>query len=294
MKTKERKLVTVYAPAAQSGFLGNGHTARPVIQVDFRQSDPFILLMDDLLEKDDYTPAGGPHPHGGFETVSLLLEGDLGDGADGLHAGDFEMMTAGRGIVHTEVISHPTRMRLLQLWLNLPKADRRAEPRLQRLRKDAAPIMRAKGVTARVYSGSLAGVTSPVRNYTPLIVADVKLEADSSWLFELPANYTAFIYTLEGIVHVGNEKLSTGRVGWLDRSSTSDLSQLNLRSEEGGARFVIYAALPTGDEIVTHGPFVADTPEDIRQLYADYRAGKMQHITEVDAAQKIVNQTLRL
>src|SRR5690606_7477125 len=151
-----------------------------------------------------------------------------------------------------------------------------------------------KGVTARVYSGSLAGVASPVRNYTPLIVADVKLEADSSWLFELPANYTAFIYTLEGIVHVGNEKLSTGRVGWLDRSSTSDLSQVNLRSEEGGARFVIYAALPTGDEIVTHGPFVADTPEDIRQLYADYRAGKMQHITEVDAAQKIVNQTLRL
>src|SRR5690606_35851813 len=134
MTTLDRKLVTVYAPPAQHGFLGRSHTARPVIQVDFTQSDPFILLMDDLLEKDDFTPAGGPHPHGGFETVSLLLEGDLGDDTDGLHAGDFEMMTAGKGIVHTETIARPTRMRLLQLWLNLPKAQRRAEPRLQRLR----------------------------------------------------------------------------------------------------------------------------------------------------------------
>ena len=81
MKTIERKLERQYTPSAQPGFLGAGHTARPVIQVDFRQSDPFIVMMDDNLKKTDCEPSGGPHPHGGFETVSLLLEGEMGDGA---------------------------------------------------------------------------------------------------------------------------------------------------------------------------------------------------------------------
>ena len=77
---KQRKIKTVQSPAAQPGFLGAGHTARAVIQVNYKDSDPFILLMDDVLDKKDGTPAGGPHPHAGFETVSLLIEGLIGGG----------------------------------------------------------------------------------------------------------------------------------------------------------------------------------------------------------------------
>src|SRR4051812_22409994 len=129
MNTIDRKLATVYTPSPQQGFLGKGHTARPVVAVDFTQSDPFIMLMDDWLDKTDNVPVGGPHPHAGFETVTVVLKGEIGEGPHALKQGDFEIMTAGSGVVHTEILSKPTQMRILQLWLNLPKQDRKASPR---------------------------------------------------------------------------------------------------------------------------------------------------------------------
>src|SRR3954465_9666247 len=119
----KRKLVQTYTPPGEPGFLGRGHIARPVIQRSFAESDPFILLMDDMLDKKTDEPVGGPHPHAGFETVSLLLEGELGDDVHKMKAGDLQMMTAGSGVIHTETIDKKAYMRLLQLWLNLAKKD---------------------------------------------------------------------------------------------------------------------------------------------------------------------------
>ena len=116
-----RKLVRVYTPNDEPGFLGPDHKARHLVRGDFKQTDPFILLMDDMLDKRDENPVGGEHPHAGFETVSLLLEGQMGDTKHKMKSGDFQIMTAGSGIVHTETIDRIARMRLLQLWLNLPK-----------------------------------------------------------------------------------------------------------------------------------------------------------------------------
>src|SRR5687767_15881044 len=96
----KRKLVKIYTPKGEPGFLGRGHAARPVITGSFSESDPFIMLMDDILDKQDNEPVGGPHPHAGFETVSLLLEGEIGDDAHKMKGGDFQIMTAGSGIVH--------------------------------------------------------------------------------------------------------------------------------------------------------------------------------------------------
>src|SRR5436190_21201536 len=107
----KRKIDQVDIPPVQPGFLGAGHTARPVIQRSFSESDPFIMLMDDMLDKKDDQPVGGPHPHAGFETVSLLLEGEIGDDAHKMKGGDFQMMTAGSGIIHTETIDKKTKMR---------------------------------------------------------------------------------------------------------------------------------------------------------------------------------------
>ncbi len=288
MKTIERKLERQYTPSAQPGFLGAGHTARPVIQVDFRQSDPFIIMMDDNLRKVDYEPSGGPHPHGGFETVSLLLDGEMGDGADGMKAGDFEMMTAGSGIVHTETIDRPTNLRLLQLWLNLPRKDRKVSPRVQRMKSDTVPVTAKDGVRVRVYSGSFAGATSPVKNHTPVIIAEVVMEPNTRLTGLLPSDFTAFLYTIEGVVSVGDEEkpLRTGEVGWLDRFDDAGESRLTLKAGAEGAHFVLYAGQPQHHEIVSHGPFIADTMEDIKQLYADYRAGRMMHIAEVSAEQQ--------
>lgn len=290
MDTVNRKLTTVYTPATNPGFLGRGHTASPIIQLDFAESDPFILLMDDMLDKTDYEPAGGPHPHAGFETVSLVLEGRFGEGEEALGKGDFEIMTAGKGIVHTEVIASPTNMRLLQLWLNLPKKDRKATPRIQRLTAAHVPVASSTGVNARVYSGNFMGVSSPVDNYTPLTVVEITLKPGAALAGSLPADYNAFLYVVNGNVQVGEHRqnLAADQVGWLDRTEHSGDSQLVLAGGDHGARVVLYAAQPQHHEIVSHGPFIADSMEEIRALYSEYRAGKIGHIAEVPSERQLV------
>jgi quercetin 2,3-dioxygenase len=286
--TSKRELVRTYIPHGEPGFLGAGHTARPVIAGAFTNTDPFIFLMDDWLDKKDDEPVGGPHPHAGFETVSLLLEGEIGDEEHKMKDGDFQIMTAGSGIIHTETISKKLKIRLLQLWLNLPKKDRWATPRVQNLPLKHVPTSSEKGVTVKLYSGALAGLTSPVQNYSPMIVADITINARVSTVLKLPANYNTFLYIIEGDVKVGNQakQLSTDEVGWLNLLVEGE-SELNLKAGEAGVRFVLYAGKPTGDNIVSHGPFIADTNEDIQRLYQEYRRGKMQHIATVPDKQKI-------
>lgn len=279
----KRKLTKIHTPQGQPGFLGPGHMARPVISGSFSESDPFILLMDDMLDKKDDEPVGGPHPHAGFETVSLLLEGEMGDEPHKMRSGDFQIMTAGSGIIHTESIRQKAKMRLLQLWLNLPKKDRAAVPRLQELSFEDAPALSENGIDIRLYSGSLAGLTSPVQNYTPLIIADITIDPGVSTVLQIPANFNTFLYILTGNVKVGDEQkqLSEGQAGWLDLLDDAVQSDLQLTAGENGTRFILYAGKPTGDRIVSHGPFIADSAEDIQRLYREYRQGKMKHISTV-------------
>ncbi len=286
----ERKLTTVYAPQAHPGFLGKGHTARPVIAVDFNESDPFIMLMDDRLEKTDDTPVGGPHPHAGFETVTLVLDGEIGEGEHALRSGDLEMMTAGSGIVHTETISKPARMHILQLWLNLPKHQRKTQPRVQRLNAENVPSRIGDGIELNVYSGIFAGLASPLKNHTPLIIGKLKMDPFASLDAHLPGHFSAFVYMLDGDATIGsgNKLLTADHVGWLSRGDVGDESGLKITAGQEGARLVVYAAEPQHHEIVSHGPFIADTMEDIRQLYADYRSGRMGHIHDVGEEQHFV------
>ena len=279
----KRKLTKIHTPQGQPGFLGPGHIARPVITGTFSESDPFILLMDDMVDKKDDEPVGGPHPHAGFETVSLLLEGEMGDGLHKMKSGDFQIMTAGSGIIHTETIKQRATMRLLQLWLNLPKKHRSAAARLQELSFQNAPALSENGISIELYSGSLAGLNSPIQNYTPLIVADITINPGISTLLQIPANFNAFLYVLIGDMNVGDEKkqLIEGQAGWLDLLDDAVKSDLQLTAGENGTRFILYAGKPTGDRIVSHGPFVADSAEEIQRLYRKYRQGKMKHISTV-------------
>ena len=285
-----RKLVKINTPKGQPGFLGAGHIARPVISGNFSDSDPFIILMDDMLDKKDNEPVGGPHPHAGFETVSLLLEGEMGDEPHKMKDGDFQMMTAGSGVVHTETITKMAKMRLLQLWLNLPKKDRDAVPRLQELPLEHVPVLSKNGVSIKLYSGSLAGLTSPVQNYSPVIVADITIDAGVTTVQQIPANYNTFLYVINGSVKVGEDEkqLNTDQVGWLDLFADAAESDLKITAGEEGARLVLYAGKPTGDSIVSHGPFIADSSEDIQRLYREYRQGKMKHISTIPESQRIL------
>jgi len=286
----KRKLIKINTPEGQPGFLGPGHIARPVISGSFSDSDPFIMLMDDMLDKKDNEPVGGPHPHAGFETVSLLLEGEMGDEPHKMKGGDFQMMTAGSGIVHTETIEKRAKIRLLQLWLNLPKKNRAAMPRLQELPLAHVPALTENGVTIKLYSGSLAGLTSPVKNYSPIVVADISMDSGVNTVLQIPANYNTFLYILKGNIKVGEEKkqLNHDQVGWLDLFSDIAQSNLEITAGEEGAHFVLYAGKPTGENIVSYGPFIADSSEDIQRLYREYRQGKMKHISTVPENQRIL------
>jgi len=286
----KRKLIKIETPPGEPGFLGAGHVARSVVRNNFSQSDPFILLMDDMLDKKDDEPVGGPHPHAGFETVSLMLEGEIGDEAHRMKGGDFQIMTAGSGIVHTETIDKAARMRLLQLWVTLPKKDRWALPRVQDLPLEHVPSLNKDGVQIRLYSGELAGLTAPIQNYVPMIIADISLEAGITKVLEIPANFNSFIYVIEGSVKVGDEEktLQSDQSGWLNIVRDETLSELLVTANENGTRFVLYAGKPQGDPIVSYGPFIGDSTEDIKRLYEDYRRGKMNHISAVPEKQRIL------
>lgn len=286
----KRKLIKIDTPEAEPGFLGRGHMARAVIKGSFSESDPFIMLMDDRLDKKDNEPVGGPHPHAGFETVSLLLEGEIGDDAHKMKGGDFQIMTAGSGIVHTETIDKIAKMRLLQLWLNLPKKDRSAIPRVQDLPLEHVPALSENGVTIKLYSGSLAGLSSPVQNYVSMIIADITIEAGATTEQQIPANYNTFLYVIKGNVKVGDDEkqLNKDQAGWLDLFGDNVQSELKLTAGEEGVRFVLYAGKPLGENIVAYGPFIADSSEDIKRLYEEYRQGKMKHISTVPESQRIL------
>jgi quercetin 2,3-dioxygenase len=273
----KRKLISVQTPQPRPGFLGAGHTARAVIQTDYTQSDPFILLMDDTLDKKDEVPVGGPHPHAGFETVTLLIEGEMGE----IKAGGLQIMTAGSGVVHSETIDKKIKMRLMQLWLNLPKEKRWTMPKLQDLSMENVPKVSENGLNIKIYSGSFAGVTSPVSNYVPLILADIQMQAGVSTLQNIPSSFTTFLYVLEGSLKVSDDDkiINQNQVGWLDRYTDNTSSELRLTAGDTGVRFLLYSAQPQGNPIVSHGPFIGDSDEDISRLYSEYRQGKMNDIS---------------
>jgi len=206
-----------------------------------------------------------------------------------MKAGDFQIMTAGSGIIHSETIQKKAKMRLLQLWLTLPKEQRWVLPRVQDISLDNVPAVSENGLNIRVYSGSLAGVSSPVSNYTPLIIADFQLQGNVSTLQHIPASFNTFLYVLEGTVQIGDEgnAIIRDQVGWLDKYSENVQSELKLTAGASGARFILYSGQPQHEPIVSHGPFIGDGQADILRLYSEFRQGKMENISSVSENQRI-------
>lgn len=286
----QRKISRIILPQPSQGFLGKGHTAIPVIDGQhFEHTDPFILLMDDQLDLPGDQSVGGAHPHAGFETVTLVLEGDANSQSKTLQTGGLEWMTAGSGIVHTEEIDTQVKMRILQLWLVLPKEKRWAQPKWQELHLQNVPIKKDGATEIRVYSGTSLGMTAPTQNETPITIVDFKLAADYKLAQELPASYNGFIYVIEGNVEAGegNTLIEKGQVAWLEKTGQEGDSVLRLKGGANGARFVLYAGAPQGAPIVSHGPFIGDTKEDIIRLYSEYRQGKMGHVRDLPESQII-------
>jgi redox-sensitive bicupin YhaK (pirin superfamily) len=274
----------VTTPAAAPGFIGEGHTAVEVVApTDLGASDPFVLLMDDRLDIEQRRQIGGAHPHAGIETVTLLMEGTLHDRDEGaLDAGDLIWMTAGRGIIHSEAVEAVGRSRVLQLWIALPARARQAAPRFEIVRKAEAPVVRAPGVEARLYSGVSGALRSPTLNHVPVTLLDVALAPAATFTQELPGAYNGFVYVVEGSVRIGGDTLAAGQVGWF---APSDRDALVVAAAARDARLVLYAGLPIREPLVHHGPFVAGSRDEIVEQYRRFRTGAFSSMRKLAQAQ---------
>jgi redox-sensitive bicupin YhaK (pirin superfamily) len=291
MSLHRRILRTRDTPPLGPGFVGPGHLAAQVVSPDqYPLNDPFIMLADDHLDIGERS-VGGPHPHAGFETVTLLLEGAIYDRDEGgvINRGEVQWMTAGRGIIHGENVAARGKVRLLQLWLTLPRAERWTTPGFQDIHTESVPVRREPGVTVRVYSGASGDHHSPTRNHVPVTLAEITLDPGASFDQDLPRSYNGFVYVIAGSVWIGEDAvpLRTGQVGWLDRPEGEGSSLLRAVARAEPARIVLYAGQPQGDPIVSHGPFIGDVREDIARLYTEYRAGRFARMSEIARAARV-------
>ncbi|HEY3800790.1 MAG TPA: pirin family protein [Caulobacteraceae bacterium] len=241
--------------------------------------DPFLML--DAFGSDDPAAyiAGFPsHPHRGFETVTYMLAGRMRHrdnvGNEGLLGpGSVQWMTAGRGIVHSEMPEQESGlMQGFQLWVNLPAKDKMTAPRYQDIPASQVPTVDlGGGASAKVLAGELAGVRGPVDpGATQPIFIDLTLQPGASARIPLPAGHNAFVYVFEGAAQVGDsaEALATGRVGVLSPGPDVLLTSMP------GARLILVAGKPLREPVAKHGPFVMNTQAELAKAFEDFRAGR--------------------
>lgn len=244
-----------------------------------RQS-PFLHLSEDWFA----APGGfDTHPHRGMQTVTLVLEGAIHHrdhtGADGiLRAGDVQWMTAGRGVLHSEMPSGRETAHTLQLWLNLPASAKLVPARYVDQPLSGVPVRRLPGVEVRVYAGFSGNVAQLHGSHWPMMFLDLALEAGREFEQEIPANFRGFIYILKGAARIGADRqnVSVPEVAWLEPGSSAEgaIDTISIAAVEP-FRCLLYASPPINEPVVAYGPFVMNTLDEIRQAFADYEAGRL-------------------
>ncbi|WP_024297677.1 pirin family protein [Methylomicrobium lacus] len=249
--------------------------------------DPFLMLDEfSSMNAGDYIAGFPDHPHRGFETVTYMLDGHmlhqdhLGNRGD-LKPGSVQWMTAGRGIIHSEMPQQESgRMRGFQLWVNLPAAEKMKPAAYQDIQPEAIPILSLQGggrvkiiagtaeVENQVISGPIQGLSTE-----PLFL-DVRLPAGGHFVHPIAQGHNAFVYVYEGQAEIGSmaerHPLETHAAGVL-----SDGDRIEVHAGKEEAAFLVLAARPLNEPIVQYGPFVMNTRDQIEQAIADYRNGQL-------------------
>ena len=241
--------------------------------------DPFLIMAEDIFQKNAFDF----HPHRGMETVTYIIDGvlehsDDKGGSGVLKSGDAQWMTAGSGIVHLEEPPENVSVHTLQLWVNLPKANKMVAPRYQDILSNNIPERKEEGVTYRVISGTSGDVISATENYAPVTYIEIIVDAGQTASQDIPSDYNGFIYVLEGSGVFGNEEIKAekGEVLLLDSvTENADISELKIKANEK-LRIIFIAGKPLHEPVVARGPFVMNTEEEIKQAYADFRSGKFR------------------
>jgi hypothetical protein len=255
-----------------------------------RRLDPFLML--DAFGSDeagDYIAGFPEHPHRGFETVTYMLEGRMRHRDSAGHEGSItnggvQWMTAGRGVVHSEMPEqNEGLMEGFQLWLNLPAKDKMSAPWYRDIPAEDVPRFTLdSGATVQVIAGSSHGVAGAVRrDATQPLYLDIALPAGATFEQPLPAGHNAFLYVYRGEVVVEGKAVPQARMAILDNASGADGVRITAAQ---GARLLLIAGRPLNEPIAQYGPFVMNTQAEVFQAVEDFRNGKFTDSTAASSA----------
>ncbi len=268
-------------------WVGDGFFVRPLFaDLAFtNEISPFLMLdyaAPVEFKPSDTPPGVGPHPHAGFETVTIVYQGELehrdSTGAIGhLGPGDVQWMTAAKGLVHEEFHAREAAKRggivsMAQLWVNLPKADKRAAPGYQDIRDADIPrVELANGAgLARVIAGSLNGVKGPARTFSPMQVWDIRLNSGARVDLPIAAGETLVLPVFHGALRVEGRDIPAGKVALFGAAGAGvEIEAL------ADSQILLLAGQPLNEPIEAYGPFVMNTRAEIQRAMEDYRRGDM-------------------
>jgi redox-sensitive bicupin YhaK (pirin superfamily) len=281
--------VEAILPSPPVHWVGDGFPVRSVFspQVPRVRLSPYILM--DYAAPSEFLPASEPrgvgsHPHRGFETVTVVYQGEIvhrdsaGNGGR-IGPGDVQWMTAARGVLHEEKHSPElTRsggvIEMAQLWVNLPARDKLSPPRYQTLLGAKIPTIELGdgGAKLRLIAGELEGTRGAAETFTPVVLWDATLRRGAHVRLPIPDGYTAAVFTRSGTVRVGGtHPLASGHLATFERTGT----ELELEASEGDAELLVIGGEPIDEPVVAYGPFVMNTMEEIAQAIADFQAGRL-------------------
>lgn len=269
---------------AQRDDIGDLLTQRPLPGPGIDQLDPFLFLNHHGPQT--YPPGNrglpfGPHPHRGFETVTFIIDGMLAHRDSAGHesvirAGGVQWMTAGRGIIHAEVSPQEFRQRggpleILQLWINLPSRLKMTAPAYIGLQRGEIPALGAAGgkATVNLIAGEWEGAQGPVQSLTGVFMSTIELQPGARLRLPGALGRKVFLYVLRGSVAVGPDTAAAFHLAELSEQGDQVLLETS-----HGALLLFGHAEPTGEPVVSHGPFVMNTREEIIEAINDYQAGR--------------------
>jgi redox-sensitive bicupin YhaK (pirin superfamily) len=284
------RIVGAHKQREGGGFI----VRRPFPSVSLDQVDPFLLI--DEMGPADYRPGeavGAPdHPHRGFETVTYMLEGefeheDSAGHRGAIRAGDVQWMTAGGGIIHSEMPSarireQGGRVHGFQIWVNLPARLKMTRPRYQEVAGDKIPTASTPDgkATVRVIAGEALGAKAVIDTHTPIVYQDWSVRPEADVTVPLPADQQALVFVFEGAVRVGGDGKDEGKLvedGRMALLGPGDAVRLRGASEAG--RLLLLAGVPLREPVARYGPFVMNTEAEIYQAARDFQSGRMGEIT---------------
>lgn len=250
--------------------------------------DPFLML-DELKLPAEKAAAGFPsHPHRGFETCTIMKSGKMEHkDSVGNHGvicpGGVQWMTAGRGIIHSEMpVVTSGDLHGFQLWINLPAKDKMVKPWYQDVQEPDIPVVHIHGKesesSVRVMAGTVQGTSGPLKLRNPGLLFDVSLDAEDEWGYEIPNEWNGFCYVYEGTGFLGEQRVEPRHAYIFERNANQDT--LHAKAGSDPLKFLLIAGKPINEPIVQYGPFVMNHELEIRQAFDDYRNGTLQNASD--------------